>query len=404
MLNFDAEGDHGFLAEVDLEYSPDIQDATLDLPLAPEAGSIGEEQLSPYMKTLWAHYYGKRPYHGTKKLLLTHHSKQRYIVHSRALCYYVERGLRITRCHRAILFHQRAFMKEYIDYHTTQRSQATTASKKNLHKYMVNSLFGKTMEDVRRHLTRRLTHSPSILFRNANSPLCESVMPLGEDTLVVTMRNTCVSLCKPVFIGQCVLDASKIMMYRLLDQLKQHPALSEVQLIGGDTDSFFLLLQSSVSLSEIWRSITNFDSSNFPPTHTLFSNNNKARLGCFKDETCGRRITSFIALSPKMYSFVVDNDASTLNNRVKGIKSYKKTSLTHELYQQAHRNHKLIHVKQTLLQSRAHTIHTITQQKRALSVWEDKRKWLSPNVSYPYGYYRLSSLETDVPAAKRPRL
>ena len=404
--NFDAEGDLGFLAEVDLEYPPDVQEATLDLPLAPEAGSIGEEQLSPYMKRLWTHYYGMQSYHGTQKLLLTHYPKQRYIVHSRALCYYVEKGLRITRCHRAILFQQRAFMKEYVDYHTTQRSQATTISKKNLHKYMVNSLFGKTMEDVRQHLSRRLTHSPSILFRNANSPLCESVMPLGEETIVVTMRKTSVLLCKAIFIGQCILDASKIVMYRLLDQLKSHPTLSDVQLIGGDTDSFFLRLQSPYSLDEIWRSLSNFDSSNYPLTHPLHSNTNKARLGCFKDEACGRRITSFVALSPKMYSFVVDHDTSELNNRVKGIKTYKKHTLTHELYQQAYRQHQIISIKQTLLQSREHTIHTVTQQKRALSVWEDKRFWLSANVSYPYGYHRIPSLlkDNNAPTAKRPRI
>ncbi|MEL7522373.1 MAG: DNA polymerase, partial [Cyanobacteria bacterium J06553_1] len=315
---FDTEGELGFLAEVDLEYPPEVQDTTLDLPLAPEAGSIHEEQLSPYMKHLWVHYYGSRPYHGTQKLLLTHQPKQRYIVHSRALVYYVQRGLRITHCHRCIFFQQRAFMKDYVDYHTAQRSQATTASKKNLHKYMVNSLFGKTMEDVRRHQQRRVTHSPSILFRNASSPLCEAVMPIGEETVVVTMRKTSVLLNKPIFIGQCILDTSKIIMYRLLNQLKEHPVLSKVELIGGDTDSFFLRFQSPLPLEDVWRSMPNFDSSNYPPTHPLHSNTNKARLGCFKDEACGRHITSFVALSPKMYSFVVDNDTSQLNNKVKG--------------------------------------------------------------------------------------
>ncbi|MEL7520384.1 MAG: hypothetical protein AAGJ80_01980, partial [Cyanobacteria bacterium J06553_1] len=128
----------------------------------------------------------------------------------------------------------------------------------------------------------------------------------------------------------------------------------------------------------------------------------------------GRHITSFVALSTKMYSFVVDNDTSQLNNKVKGIKSYKKHSLTHALYQQAHREQKLIKVTQTLMQSREHTIHTITQRKRALSVWEDKRIWVSANVSYPYGHHRLPELlaaaaaASDVtdpsPAAKRQRL
>ena len=109
---------------------------------------------------------------------------------------------------------------------------------------------------------------------------------------------------------------------------------------------------------------------------------------------------------------MVDNDPSRFNNRVKGIKSYKKHSLTHALYQQAHQEHKLITVKQTLLQSREHIIHTITQRKRALSVWEDKRVWVSANT-YPYGYHRLPAMliandgeeeQQQPPLTKRCRL
>ena len=50
---------------------------------------------------------------------------------------------------------------------------------------MVNRLLGKATEDVHRHLLSRITHSPSILFRNTSSPLCESVMPIGLETMVV---------------------------------------------------------------------------------------------------------------------------------------------------------------------------------------------------------------------------
>ena len=55
LQHFDREGDLGVLSEVDLEYPPDVQDATLDLRLAPETGTIREEQLSPYLKDIWRH-------------------------------------------------------------------------------------------------------------------------------------------------------------------------------------------------------------------------------------------------------------------------------------------------------------------------------------------------------------
>ena len=387
VMNYDVEGRDGFLAEVDLEYPQEVQDQTMDLPLAPESASISETHLSPYMQDLWKHYYPKRTFKGTTKLLLTHHSKTNYIVHSRALHYYIQRGLKITKVHRAITFTQRDFMKPYIDYHTSKRSTASTTAQKNLHKYMVNALFGKTMEDVRKHQVRRVTHSPSILFRNASSPLCESVMPLGPETAVVTLRRTRVVLNKPIFIGQCILDTSKLTMYDLLEQFRTNPKINNTRLIGGDTDSFFMLMQTPHDMNTILQSFPNFDASNYSRTHPLFSNKNKAQLGCFKDEACGQSITSFIALSPKMYSYKLNNDST--HNRTKGVKSYKKASLTHQMYRDAYANHTVIHVQQTLLQSREHTIHTITQRKRALSVWEDKRYWVSPNESYPYGHHRI---------------
>ena len=131
------------------------------------------------------------------------------------------------------------------------------------------------------------------------------------------------------------------------------------------------------------------DTSNFPETHPLYSTRNKARLGCFKDETCGQHINSFIALSPKMYSFTTYEDKEKNQCRAKGVKKYKKATLTHEHYFKAYHDQKSIHVKQNMIQSRNHTLKTIIQQKkRALSCWEDKRYWNSPNESFPYGYYR----------------
>ena len=71
LQNFDAEHDRGFLAEIDLEYLSDV----LDLSLAPEAGTICEEQFSLYMQRVWTNYHESRPYDGTQSQLLTHQPK-----------------------------------------------------------------------------------------------------------------------------------------------------------------------------------------------------------------------------------------------------------------------------------------------------------------------------------------
>ena len=204
---------------------------------------------------------------------------------------------------------------------------------------------------------------------------------------------------KPIYIGQCVLDTSKVIMYKLFDQWKQNPMCEQVQLIGGDTDSFFLKVVSPHDRNTILKSFESypnlidptakgiFDSSNYPKTHPLYSETNKSRLGCFKDEVCGRTITEFICLSPKMYSYELADH--TGDRRAKGVKKYKKDSLSHQDFRDVYTKHCIKHVTQTYLRSTHHEMRTIEMKKAALNIWEDKRCWTSYNQSLPYGNHQL---------------
>ena len=170
-------------------------------------------------------------------------------------------------------------------------------------------------------------------------------------------------------------------------------------MIGGDTDSFFLEVQSTESRDRILSWFFTYpnvmdpnargvlDTSNYPRDHPLFTLDNKSRLGCFKDEACGEGIQEFICLCPKQYSFMKCNGER--DNRAKGVKQYKKKTLTHQDYRDVYESHSYKYVSQTLLQSRHHVMRTCRQDKRALTIWEDKRVWISPNESCPYGYHRL---------------
>ena len=116
------------------------------------------------------------------------------------------------------------------------------------------------------------------------------------------MFNDKVILNKPVYIGFSVLEHSKLEMYTLYyNILHSCPLIRQPELVGGDTDSFFLALHTSkeTSLSDIFQSLRQyFDSSNYPSDHALFSVANKAKLGCFKDETAGKCIDCLLYTSP----------------------------------------------------------------------------------------------------------
>uniref|UniRef100_A0A0K8RJZ7 DNA-directed DNA polymerase n=1 Tax=Ixodes ricinus TaxID=34613 RepID=A0A0K8RJZ7_IXORI len=87
----------------------------------------------------------------TRKLLLTLHDKTKYVLHYRFLKLYIQLGLEVTKIHRVLKFSQRAFLREFIDFNHQLRQQATNSFQKNLSKLFMNSIYGKTIENARKH-------------------------------------------------------------------------------------------------------------------------------------------------------------------------------------------------------------------------------------------------------------
>ena len=216
------------------------------------------------------------------------------------------------------------------------------------------------------------------------------------------MKNK-VELNKPIYVGQAVLDYSKLEMYKLFYQkLPGCPLIKKLELAGGDTDSFFLSITTDlgVELRDVFQSLGQyFDSSNYKEEHRDYSTLNRARLGCFKDECKGNILKRMILLRPKMYSMEYEDARIESINRGKGLsKSIVKAYLPSD-YLSAYKEAKEISCEMTILRSHRHAIRTVTLTKRGLSCWEDKRCWLSPNESVPYGHY-----SSGVPQTKRRRL
>ena len=399
MTQWDPEQEEGFVVDVDLYYPPECQDQTMDLPLAPIPDTPKEEDHSPFMKSLWAEYQNGKKYIGGEKLLLTHKDKKHYVLHHGALKYYVSKGLQIRKVHKGITFYQEAYIKPYADFHTSSRAVAKNDAAKNMHKLFMNSLFGKTMENVRNYKRSKLVRNKKMFLKYTHHPMAHQWFKIFDHAMVVSLLNNDIELNKAIYIGMTVLECSKIQMYKMFDQWLSNPLIKHVQLIGGDTDSYFLQVKSKYPRDDILRYFVNFpntmdpnahgvfDSSNYPTTHPLFSNANKARLGCFKDEACGAEIQEFICLCPKMYSFI--KVGGEVSNRAKGVKKSKKDTLSHDNYREVYESRKSVSVNQTFLRSQHHVMRTVSMTKRALSVWEDKRCWINRNESVPYGHHKL---------------
>jgi hypothetical protein len=419
----DCDGDVGYLLEVDLFYPPEVQDASIDLPYAPEKISISDNCLTEFMCKQWVDLNtGKeRKYRGTPKLMLTHWDKTNYVVHCKLLKFYIQRGLQIVKIHRVLRFHQSAFFEPYISYNSQRRSQAVNTFEKDVYKRKNNSLFGKTMENVRKRMKFRLCTNEENLVSLASRPEFLSSTIFTDRLVGVHLSKEQVSLMsnhsfafiylsdlfchppllvqvvlnKPIFIGQAVLDLSKLIMYELYySTLVSYANLlgGRIEIVGGDTDSFFLKTTGINVETELLPLLCRdgvLDSSNYPTTHALFSNRYKAKLGCIKDEAAGKPFREWVLLRPKAYSMLTVDDEE--KKRAKGVRrSTLMTEISHSDYRQAYTNQVTFAHSQRRIGSRRHQIYNMTYRKKSLSFFEDKRAWLEQNYSLPYGNHLLN--------------
>jgi hypothetical protein len=219
-----------------------------------------------------------------------------------------------------------------------------------------------------------------------------------------------VSLCvqvlldKPVYIGQAVLDLSKLVMYRV--QYEKLAAYAqkfggEIQIAGGDTDSLFLVVLGISLSQQLLPAMLEdglLDSSNYPATHPLYSTTYKARLGCVKDESGGRLFQEWVLLKPKCYSMLTVDEKE--HKRAKGVqRSVVSKEIRHQDYVSIFEGGEDAYREVRGFRSQMHAITTIRQEKKALCLWEDKRAWTSLNENVAFGHYSLSS-----PPTKRARI
>ena len=137
----------GYFLEVDIQCPDELHDEQNDFPMAPEKIKVTKEMLSlSQIEMIEQH---KLKVGTTKRLVPNLFSKKNYIVHYRNLKYYLANGWKLTKVHRILGFKQLPWMKPYTDFNTEKIMQATNEADKNLFKLMINSVYGKTMENMR---------------------------------------------------------------------------------------------------------------------------------------------------------------------------------------------------------------------------------------------------------------
>ena len=180
--------DKGYILEVDVSYPKDLHDSHNGLPFMCEKMEIN----------------------GVEKLVLR--DKKNYVIHIQALNQVLQHGLRLDRIHRAIEFDQLPWLKTYIDFNTQLRMAATNDFEKDFFKLMNNSVFGTT-ENIRKHRNIKLVTTEEKYLHTVMKPNFKSGVLFGENLMCCEMGKIKVVMNKLVYLGQAILDLSKIIMY-----------------------------------------------------------------------------------------------------------------------------------------------------------------------------------------------
>ena len=172
-----------------------------------------------------------------EKLLLDFEPKTKYIIHYRNLQLYLKLGMKITRIHRVLSFNQKAWLEPYIHLNTEMRQRACNEFEKNFFKLMNNAFFGKTMENVRKRRHIDIVSTPTKLKALVAQPTFKSITPFNEDIAAVDRLRAKVYMRKPIYVGLCVLDLSKWLMYYFYYNTLKN-LFPKMRLLFTDTDSF----------------------------------------------------------------------------------------------------------------------------------------------------------------------
>ena len=356
----------GYLLEVDVKYPKELHDFHNDLPFMCKKLNIN----------------------GVEKLVPNLFDKKKYVIHIGALDQALKHGLVLEKIHRAIEFDQSGWMKGYIDFNTQLRTKATNDFEKDFYKLMNNSVFGKTMESVRKHRNIKLVMSKEAYLKTVMKPNFKSEVLFGENLMGCEMGKVKVVMNKPVYLGQAILDLSKIIMYEFHYDYMVPKYGKKLDLCYMDTDSLIYNIETGDFYKDIADDVpARFDTSGYLSNRPLPIGLNNKVIGLMKDELGGEIMEEFVTLRPKMYSYKTSEKESKKCKLIK--KCVVRKTITFEDYKNCLFSGETSYRSQLMFGSSLHKIQTLEVNKVALSKDDDKRITIDGVCSLAKGHHKI---------------
>ena len=206
-----AENDVGYILEVDLKYPCELHNLHNDCPLAPEKMKGNKDMLSDYCLSIAEKYDIKVG--DVAKLIPNLRNKSCYVLHYRTLQLYVSLGVVAEKIHRIMKFKQSDWLKSFVMFNTAKRMNAANEFEKSFFKLIINSVYGKTMENVRKRGNVKLINNEKKYLKVVSRPSFVSQKILDKNLVAVHKIKQVLLLTKPIYVGFSILELSKMIMY-----------------------------------------------------------------------------------------------------------------------------------------------------------------------------------------------
>ena len=189
--SYDEDSNVGYFIKADIKYSKELHNKHIDSPFLPERMKVNK----------------------CKNLVCNLYDKKDYVDHIRSLKQALNNGLKLKRIHRVLKFNQSTWLKSYIDMNTEKRMNAKNDLEKDFYKLMNNTVYGKTMENVRKHRIIKLVNNNKKRNKLVSEPNYHTTKWFSENLLAIEIKKTSVKMNKPIYLGLAILSLSKILMH-----------------------------------------------------------------------------------------------------------------------------------------------------------------------------------------------
>ncbi|KAL4083783.1 hypothetical protein QTP88_029099 [Uroleucon formosanum] len=283
----------------------------------------------------------------------------------------------------SIRFSQKKWMASYIEFCTKMRTEAKNEFEKEFWKLLINSVFGKCMENFRTRTSIKLVSSE----KKANKLMAKTNFKnrtiYSKNLMAIHQYKETIKFDKAIYVGSAIIDKYG----------------RKISSLYSDTDSLIYAIQTVNFFNDLKNDLLPyFDTSNYPKDHYCFSVIHKGQPGFFKDEFKSIILKEFVSLRPKLYAYKTIDD--TIEKKAKGVKKYIiKNHIKFIDYIEilnAFINHRSVEKKQShrimnFIQSNKHVVHSKTMNKLVLSANDDKRYIMNDGINtLAYGHYKLT--------------